>query len=80
MNRSLIKAVEAALVGRPVPEDISLDITGTSFQRMAWTLISRIPFGQARTYGEVAMMIRRPGGARAVGQAMSRNPLPLVFP
>jgi O-6-methylguanine DNA methyltransferase len=42
--------------------------------------IARIPFGETRTYKEVAAMAEKPKGARAVGQAMGRNPLPLIFP
>ena len=80
MTRPLIEAVEAVMNNRPPSKELPLDISGTSFQRMAWKAISRIPFGQTRTYGEVAVMIGRRGGARAVGQAMKRNPLPLIFP
>jgi O-6-methylguanine DNA methyltransferase len=46
----------------------------------AWKAIARIPFGQTKSYGEVARMVGRPGGARAIGQAMGRNPLSLIFP
>lgn len=80
MNRSLIVAVDAVLRNRPRPKDLSLDITCTPFQLRAWKAITRIPSGQTKTYGEVARMVGRPGGARAVGQAMGRNPLPLIFP
>lgn len=79
MNLPLIRAVKAVFEGRPV-ENLSLDISCTSFQKMVWKQIAGIPFGQTRTYGDVAMMVGRPGGARAIGQAMKRNPLPLIFP
>lgn len=79
-NRPLIKALTAALIGRPVSKNLELDIHCTPFQRMVWENIARIPFGHTRTYGDVALIAGRPGGARAVGQAMSRNPLPLIFP
>jgi O6-methylguanine-DNA--protein-cysteine methyltransferase len=80
MNRYLLDAVKAVLGGGPVPEDLPLDIKSTPFQGMVWKAIARIPFGQKRTYGEVATIIGRPGGARAVGQAMNKNPLPLIYP
>jgi methylated-DNA-[protein]-cysteine S-methyltransferase len=42
--------------------------------------IAEIPFGSVRTYGDIAKLIDRPGCARAVGQVMHRNPLPVIFP
>lgn len=80
MNRALLKAVEAALVNAQGPKHLSLDINGTPFQLRVWKGIAQIPFGKTRTYGEVAQMVGRAGGARAVGQALGRNPLPLIFP
>ncbi|MBN2034701.1 MAG: methylated-DNA--[protein]-cysteine S-methyltransferase [Deltaproteobacteria bacterium] len=79
-NRSLISAVEAALQNRSIPDGIPMDIHGTPFQWKAWKAITSIPFGMTKTYGEVAAMVGKSAGARAVGQAMSRNPLPLIFP
>ncbi len=79
LNRPLSESVEAALSNRPERDKLPLDIRGTPFQMRVWKALKRIPFGQTRTYGEVASMVRNPGGARAVGQAVGRNPLPLVF-
>jgi O6-methylguanine-DNA--protein-cysteine methyltransferase len=80
MNAGLIEAVEAALSDRPGPEKLSLDLDATPFQMAVWRAITRIPFGSTRTYGEVAGMVGSPLAARAVGQAMGQNPLPLFFP
>ncbi len=79
-NRGLHRAVMAALDNVPDGMKVPLDIECTPFHREALQAIQRIPFGETRTYGEVAKMIGRPGGARAVGQAMGKNPLPLIFP
>ena len=79
-NDPLIDAVQAALANRPVPGRIPLDVTGTAFQMAAWRAIARIPYGTTKTYAEVARMVGKPFAARAVGQAMGRNPLPLFFP
>ena len=79
-NRLLTKAVGAALNNEPDRNDLSLDIEGTPFQKKVWKSLKRIPFGQTRTYGEVASMVGNAESARAVGQALGRNPLPLVFP
>jgi len=80
MNRPLEEAVKAVLDGNPFPDDLPLDIHSTVFQLKTWRAIARIPYSETRTYGEVAAIVGSPGGARAVGQAMNRNQLPLVFP
>lgn len=54
--------------------------TGTAFQQSVWSAIAAIPFGQTRTYGELAASIKRPQAVRAVGTACGRNPLPLFIP
>jgi O-6-methylguanine DNA methyltransferase len=52
----------------------------TPFQRRVWRAVRRIPWGQTRTYWWVAVRIGDPRAARAIGQAMGANPLPLVVP
>lgn len=80
MNESLIGAINAALANRPVQRSIPLDVESTDFQMSVWRAIARIPYGATMTYGEVAGMVGKPLAARAVGQAMGRNPLPIFFP
>lgn len=80
MNTQIVSGVRAACNGQPIWGKLSLDIQGTQFQMETWEKISLIPFGETRTYGEVALMMGRAGGARAIGQAMNRNPLPLIYP
>lgn len=80
VNQPLIKALKASLKGKPMAKDLKLDIPCSSFQRTALEKIADIPFAQTRTYGEVAMIMGIPGGARAIGQAMNKNPLPIIFP
>ena len=53
---------------------------GTPFQQGVWAEIGRIPYGETRTYGELAARLGIPGGARAIGQACHRNPLALIIP
>lgn len=53
---------------------------GTEFQLAVWEACARVPFGETITYGDLAAQAGRPGAARAVGQAMNRNPVPLVVP
>jgi len=60
-------------------EDLPLP-SGTPFQRLVWRETRRIPRGATATYGEIARAIGRPLAARAVGQAMRRNPAPVLVP
>jgi len=53
---------------------------GTAFEEAVWAAIATIPYGETRSYAEVAAAVGRPGAARAVGQAAGRNPLPILVP
>jgi O6-methylguanine-DNA--protein-cysteine methyltransferase len=79
-NRQLIQGIEAALINRRPGKSLVLGFSCTPFQRLVYDSIAKIPFGETRTYKEVGSMVGRPKGARSVGQALSRNPLPLIFP
>lgn len=69
------------LAGDRVSFDLALDLEGMSpFHREALAVCASIPYGQTRTYAELARELGKPGGARAVGNAMARNPIPLVIP
>lgn len=59
---------------------IPLAPTGTAFQKKVWSALLEIPYGRTATYGEIAAKIGKPGGAVAVGQANSRNPIPILIP
>lgn len=79
-NRHLQRAVEAAFFNEETKDELDLDMDCTPFQWSVMKAIAKIPFGETRTYGQVAGMAGSPKGARAVGQAMGRNPIPLIFP
>lgn len=55
-------------------------IHGTPFQEAVWTELRRIPYGETRTYGEIARALHKPHAFRAVGAANHANPLPIVIP
>lgn len=59
---------------------LPLDPAGTDFQKIVWNAIQGVPFGHTITYGELAHTIGRPRASRAVGQALGRNPIPIVVP
>lgn len=55
-------------------------LSGTSFQRSVWQALTAIPYGETKTYGELAAMIHAPKAARAVGTACGKNPVPILLP
>ena len=59
---------------------LALDPSGTAFQRAVWDALLTIPFGETRSYAQIAEQIGRPTAARAVGAANGRNPLSIVAP
>ena len=60
--------------------DVPIRLEGTDFQLLVWNALRTIPYGETRTYAEVAAQIGRPRAVRAVGGANHRNPLPLLVP
>jgi len=60
--------------------DVMLDIRGTDFQRAVWMAVAAIPYGQTRSYADIAATIGKPLAVRAVGTANGANPIPLVIP
>lgn len=59
---------------------LPVTLSGTPFQMHVWEEMSRIPYGQTASYGEIARRIGRPGAARAVGMACNKNPLCILYP
>lgn len=57
-----------------------LDAEGTEFQKRVWNALREVPYGEVVTYGELARRAGNPSASRAVGGAMSKNPLPIVVP
>ena len=72
--------VLAYLAGRRRLFDVPTAPQGTAFQREVWSCLCTIPYGQTRTYAQVAEMIGRPQSFRAVGAACRANPIPLIIP
>ena len=59
---------------------LPLEAQGTEFQKKVWKALQKIPFGRITTYGDLAKKVGAPKGARAVGSAMGKNPLPILVP
>ena len=66
--------------GRRQEFDIPLDLSGTEFQRAAWSALANVPFGETRSYRQQAEAIGRPKAVRAIGAANGKNPVPIVLP
>jgi methylated-DNA-[protein]-cysteine S-methyltransferase len=70
----------AYFAGELTDFDIELDLAGTEFQRRVWKALLTIPYGQTRSYGQIAEQIGAPGAARAVGLANGHNPIAIIVP
>jgi O-6-methylguanine DNA methyltransferase len=77
--RASAKAIRDYLLGGPDPR-VKVVVPEDGFSARVWREIRKIPRGEVRSYARLAKALRRPGSARAVGQACGRNPLPLVIP
>jgi len=79
---AVIDAVTALLAGGDPPLGaVPLDWTGVgAFERAVYEATRAIPRGSTRSYGEIAAAVGDPGAARAVGQALGRNPFPVIVP
>ena len=72
--------VRQYLAGDRQDFDLPLSPVGSDFQRAVWRALCAIPYGETRTYGEIACAIGRPTAARAVGAAAGRNPIWVAIP
>jgi len=81
---ALLLQAEAELAeyfaGRRRAFSVPLCMHGTPFQKAVWQALIRIPYGETRSYGDIAAMIGRKNACRAVGMANNRNPLPVFVP
>jgi methylated-DNA-[protein]-cysteine S-methyltransferase len=75
-----IKQLAAYFDGELKDFDLLLNMEGTDFQRRVWTELTKIPYGETTTYGELAERMGRPTAARAVGLANGKNPISIIVP
>jgi methylated-DNA-[protein]-cysteine S-methyltransferase len=66
--------------GRRRKFSVPLDLRGTDFQKQCWRELLRIPYGETRSYAEIAQAVGRPNAYRAVGQSNHRNPVAIIVP
>lgn len=60
--------------------ELPLELRGSQFQQRVWAALQDIPFGETRSYVDIAEAIEKPGASRAVGSANGANPLPVIIP
>jgi methylated-DNA-[protein]-cysteine S-methyltransferase len=76
----VVEQLEAYFAGERTEFDLALDLVGTSFQKRVWEALLTIPYGETRSYGEIARQIGAPGAFRAVGLANGHNPIGIIVP
>jgi methylated-DNA-[protein]-cysteine S-methyltransferase len=78
--RDAVDQLNAYFSGELTDFELELDLRGSEFQRRVWQALLTIPFGETRSYGEIAKQIGAPGAARAVGLANGHNPIAIIVP
>lgn len=76
----LLEPLQDYFAGRTGLPEAPVEASGTAFQMAVWRALASVPPGEPISYGEMALRIGRPGAARAVGQALRNNPLPILWP
>ena len=75
-----VDQLSAYFAGELTEFDLPLELLGTEFQRQVWAALRTIPYGETRSYGQIAEQIGSPGASRAVGLANGRNPIGIIIP
>ncbi|MFJ6573199.1 methylated-DNA--[protein]-cysteine S-methyltransferase [Streptomyces sp. NPDC091292] len=75
-----VRQLDAYFAGDRTDFDVPLRLHGTPFQRSVWEQLLRIPYGETRTYGDLAQSLGKPGASRAVGLANGKNPISVIVP
>ena len=78
--RKAERQLQEYFAGQRKKFELDLDPSGTEFQKSVWRALLKIPFGQTRSYGELARQIKKPLASRAVGAANGKNPLSIIVP
>jgi methylated-DNA-[protein]-cysteine S-methyltransferase len=78
--RDVLTQLREFFVGKRTRFDLPIDLRATPFTRRVLDALAQVPCGETRTYGSLAKSIGAPGAARAVGTALSKNPIPIILP
>lgn len=80
LMRETVRQLRLYFAGELQIFDLPLELVGTEFQKKVWAALVTIPYGETRSYSEIAVQIGAPRAVRAVGAANGRNPIPIVVP
>jgi methylated-DNA-[protein]-cysteine S-methyltransferase len=78
--KPVVDQLEGYFCGALMKFDVALDPVGSEFQLEVWNALREIPYGETRTYGQIAKAVRQPKAARAVGLANNQNPIAIIIP
>jgi methylated-DNA-[protein]-cysteine S-methyltransferase len=78
--RETMLQLRAYFAGELRDFDVPLDMQGTAFQKRVWNELLRIPYGETRSYMQIAVAVEAPKAVRAVGAANGSNPIPIIVP
>ncbi len=80
LSEEITRQFQGYLKGESREFSLRYRLEGTEFEKQVWQLTASIPYGETRTYKWISERLNKPGSVRAVGQALKKNPLPLVIP
>jgi O-6-methylguanine DNA methyltransferase len=79
-NKKILNQIKSYLMGDLKKFNININIKVTDFQKKVLNAVKRIEYGKVKSYGQIAKEIKKPRAYRAIGNAISKNPIPIVIP
>jgi methylated-DNA-[protein]-cysteine S-methyltransferase len=79
-SKKVLNQLNEYFEGRRTKFDMALDLSGTEFQMKVWKELKKIKYGKTKSYGDLAKTIGLKKGARAIGGANNKNPIPIIIP
>lgn len=79
-NQKALEQLREYFDGSRTEFSLAIDLRGTDFQKSVWEAVRKVPYGQTRSYGDIAHAIGNPKASRAVGAANGANPFPIIIP
>jgi len=80
LMRETLRQLRLFFAGELHKFELPLELVGTDFQKRVWSALRTIPYGETRSYSQMAAQIGAPRAVRAVGAANGRNPIPIIVP
>lgn len=80
LNQRVAKQISEYFAGKRHKFDLPLDLHAAPFHAKVLGAVAKIPYGETRTYGDIARQVKNPGASRAVGTANARNMIPIIIP